>query len=155
MGADLDAADRRQPAPAGRAVASTVPDDDRGVVEYAIEDSLDALAPEHRDVIALAAILGVEGRTGDVTRWSAATPRRSSKRWSGRPPPGSSTSSRAVGAPTSWPFTHDLVRAASLGVLTTRTMPAHVRALDLALVDDHPGGVARRAHHAVRPPGAH
>ena len=53
-----------------------------------------------------------------------------------------------------WSFTHELVRRAALAVLTTsEAMDAHVRALGVASGDDRPGGVARRAHHALAAAG--
>ena len=134
-----------------RAVASTVPDDDRGVVEYAIEDSLDALAPEHRDVIALAAILGMEGRTGDVTAMVGGDHAEVVEAFERAADAGLVDLLPGSSGATSWRFTHDLVRVASLAVLTrTETLEAHVRALDLAPVDGRPGTVARRAHHALQ-----
>ena len=132
-----------------RAVASTVPDDNRGVVEYAIEDSLITLAPEHRDVVAWRRCRhgGQDGRRDGDGRRRSRGGRRSLRAGghaglidllpgpSGGPVGGSRTTSSA----------------SSLAVLTrTETLEAHVRALDLAPVDGQPGTVARRAHHAIQ-----
>ena len=133
-----------------RAVASAVPADDRGVVEYAIEDSLDVLAPEHRDVIALAAILGMEGRTGELTAMVGGDHADVVEALERAAAAGLVDLIPGTSGSTGWRFTHDLVRHAALAVLTpSEALEAHVRALDLAPFDDRPGTVARRAHHAL------
>ena len=133
-----------------RAVASAVPADDRGVVEYAIEDSLDVLAPEHRDVIALAAIHGMEGRTGELTAMVGGAHAEVVEALERAAAAGLVHLVPGTSGSTGWRFTHDLVRHAALAVLTpSEALEAHVRALDLSRYDDQPGTVARRAHHAL------
>ena len=49
-----------------RAVAGRATTDGWRALDHVIERSLGALSPEHRDVVALAAILGVDGALADV-----------------------------------------------------------------------------------------
>ena len=132
-----------------RAVAGRATTDGWRALDHVIERSLGALSPEHRDVVALAAILGVDGALADVVAMVG-----------GDPPDVVEALERASYAglvelgDDRWSFTHDLVRRAALGVLTTsEAMDAHVRALGVASGDDRPGGVARRAHHALAAAG--
>jgi hypothetical protein len=127
-----------------RAVASA-PADDLGAAEHVIEHALHALAPEQRDVLALAAILGLEATTAELTALVGGDP-------------GDVLETLHVAAThglldldaTGWSFSHDLVRQAALAVLTPReVVEAHVRALDLAPLDVRPAAAARRAHHAL------
>jgi tetratricopeptide (TPR) repeat protein len=128
-----------------RAVATASPGDDVGAVEHIIERSLDHLGPEQRDVLALAAILGMESTTAEVAALVGGDHGEILEALHRASVAGLGDLDEHR-----WSFTHDLVREAALGVLTPReAVEAHVRARDLAPLDDRPAAAARRAYHAL------
>ena len=128
-----------------RAVAHVPPSGELTGVEHVIGDAIDVLSPEHRDVVALAAVLGIESMLADVAALLGGEPSDVHE---------ALESASAAGlldvVPGGWRFTHELVRRAALRTLTPReVLDAHARAAELAPCDDRPAAVARRAHHAL------
>ena len=113
--------------------------------EHVIDDVLGVLSAEHRDVMALAAILGMEGSAVDLATLSGGDPADVHAALD------SASSAGLVDLGSNgWAFAHELVRGAALRVLTPlETMEAHARAIALAPSDDRPATVVRRAHHAL------
>lgn len=128
-----------------RAVANAAPSNVLAGIERVIDDVLGVLSPDHRDVMAVAAILGMEATATDV---AAVAGREFGDVLEAL------TSASSAGlmddGPGGWVFTHDLVRRAALDVLTPlETIEVHARALAVAPNDDRPAAVTRRAHHAL------
>jgi predicted nucleic acid-binding protein len=128
-----------------RAVAHSSTSNPLAGIEQVIGDALGALAPEHRDVLALAAVLGMQASASDIGRLVGGDPSDVAVALD----TASAAGLLAVG-PTGWSFAHELVRKAALGVLTSgEAVEAHARALELVPTDDRPAAVIRRAHHAL------
>jgi tetratricopeptide (TPR) repeat protein len=128
-----------------RAVSHRSADNPLAGIEEVIGDALGALSPEHRDVLALAAILGMEAAAADIVGISGGDAADV-----GAALDGAHRTGLIDLGPTGWTFTHDLVRRAALAVLTPlEAMDAHVRALALISADGGPAAVVRRAHHAL------
>ena len=129
----------------GRALAISSAGDGQAV-DYLVSRSLDVLGAEQRDVLALAAVLGMEATTAELTTLVG-----------GHIDDVIDTLARASAAglvdvdATGWRFTHDLVRTAAAEVLTAgETIEAHARARDLVPAESGPAASSRRAHHAIR-----
>jgi hypothetical protein len=128
-----------------RAVAHTSTSHPLAGVEQVIGDALGALPPEHRDVMALAAVLGMEASQDEIAGLVGGDPEEVAVALDA-----ASAAGLVELGPTGWSFGHELVQRAALAVLTPQeTVEAHARALSVVAADDRPAAVTRRAHHAL------
>ena len=115
-----------------------------GGLERAIAALVGQLAPDHQRIVGVAALLGVDIATGEITRIADASPALVADALS---------SARALGLVEDTAgrdaFVHHLVRDAALGALSAADrLDAHARAA-AALAGADPELMLRRAHHAL------
>jgi hypothetical protein len=127
-----------------RAVARGATEGVAAGLDRAVGEVLTELSPAHRDVLAVAAVLGPDGLTADLRDVLGGTV-------------SDALAGLAAGAAAGlvdagsdrWSFTHDLVRQAALEVLgPDERLETHARAARLRPRDERPGTVVQRARHA-------